>query len=102
MSVVFLLDLRRRLEKVYMSSRSSGVLRFVLQSYIDSRLIAFLSFRLFQWFRLIIQNRPHEDDDDLRGLDDISDVRNGFFATRTLHPAFDARRLVILKVCANL
>ena len=71
-------------------------------SYIDSdgRLIALPFF--FQWFRLIVQNRPHEEDDDLVGLKDISDVRNGLFAATMFRRVFDARELVILKVCANL
>ena len=56
----------------------------------------------FQWFKLIIENRPHDDDDDTRGLDDISDIRNGFFGTNMIHSIFDKREFVILKVDANL
>ena len=37
-----------------------------------------------------------------REFDDINDVRNGFFATLSMHAPFDKRRLVILKVHANL
>jgi len=49
------------------------------------------------WFKLIIENRPHDDDDDTRGLDDISDIRNGFFGTNMTHSIFDKREFVILK-----
>jgi len=100
--VVFLLDLRRMVEMVYISSHSSGILRYVLHSCIDGHQIGSLSSRFFQWLRLIVENRPHEDDDYVGGLEDINDVRNGIFATSTIHRFFDARKLVILKVCANL
>ena len=71
---------------------------------LNGHLIASLSsgLCLIQWFKLIIQNRPHDDDDDIEELNDINDVRNGFFANRAIHPFFDARQLAILKVRANL
>ncbi len=37
----------------------------------------------------------------LTGLVDINDARNGFFATTTIHPAFDGRSIAILKVCTQ-
>ena len=68
---------------------------------ITNPLIASFAFGHFQWFRLIIENRPHEHNDNIRGLVDINDVRNGFFATRTIHAAFDGRVAAILKVSAK-
>ena len=100
--VVFLLDFRQMLEMVYISSHSSGVQRYVLHSCIDDHLIDSFSSRLFQWFRLIVRNRPDEDKDYVGGLEDINGVRNGIFATSAIHRSFDTRKLVILKVCVIL
>jgi hypothetical protein len=86
-----------RLEMVYISSHSSGVLRYVLHSCIDGHLIGSLSSRLFQWFRLIVQNRPHEDNDYVGGLENINDVRNGIFATSTLHRSLTHENLSFSK-----
>ena len=55
---------------------------------------------LLQWLRLIIENRPH--DDDLGSLT-INDIRNGVFGANSLqHPYFDQRKVVVLKVCPHL
>ena len=51
---VLLLELTQMVEMVYMSSHSSGVLRYVLHSCIDGHLIGSLFSRLFQWLRLIV------------------------------------------------
>jgi hypothetical protein len=53
---------------------------------------------LFQWFRLIIENRPNYEED-VTELNDINDIRNGVFANVLVHNFFDRRRIVILKVC---
>lgn len=51
----------------------------------------------FQWFRLIIDNRPNYDED-VTQLNDINDVRNGVYASSQIHTEFGPRRVVILKV----
>lgn len=52
----------------------------------------------FQWFQLIIANRPRYDED-VTTLNDINDIRNGVFASATIHQVFDSRHIAILKVC---
>lgn len=84
----------------YISSHLSGVPKYVLQTPIDNLITSF-SFGHFQWFRLITENRPHEPDDNISGLRDINDIRNGVFTTKTIHPAFDGRNAAILKVGAK-
>lgn len=49
-----------------------------------------------EWFRLIVDNRPSYSED-VSQLRDINDIRNGVFATATLHLLFDPRWVVILK-----
>ena len=90
------------MEKGFISSRTGGVLTYVLHSYVEwpSNRLPFLW--SFQWFKLIIENRPHDDDDDTRGLNDINDIRNGFFGTTLIRSKFDKREFVILKVDAIL
>jgi hypothetical protein len=52
---------------------------------------------LLQWLQHIIDNRPH--DENLDSLT-INDIRNGIYATDTLHNHhFDPRDVVVLKVC---
>ena len=55
---------------------------------------------MLQWFRLVVDNRPH--DENLDSLF-INDIRNGFCADDTLHDHFfEARDVVVLKVCPPL
>lgn len=53
---------------------------------------------LFQWFRLIIANRPKYGEN-VGTLNDINDIRNGVFANAFIHSPFDQRFAVVLKVC---
>jgi hypothetical protein len=53
---------------------------------------------LFQWLRLIIENRPSYEEN-VTDLVDINDMRNGVFASSPIHFAFDKRDVVVLKVC---
>ena len=53
---------------------------------------------LFQWFRLIIENRP-DYGEKVGTLDDINDIRNGVFASPAIHAPSDQRFAVGLKVC---
>jgi len=53
---------------------------------------------LFQWFRLIVENRPNYSED-VAGLGDINDIRNGVFAAAQIRNGFDPRHIVVLKVC---
>jgi hypothetical protein len=53
---------------------------------------------LFQWFRLIVENRPRYNED-VTGLDEINDIRNGVFTNHLIHAAFGPRQIAILKVC---
>ena len=53
---------------------------------------------LFQWFRLIIANRPKYGEN-VGTLNDINDIRNGVFASAAIHSPFDQRFAVVLKVC---
>jgi hypothetical protein len=54
--------------------------------------------QLFQWFRLIIANRPKYGEN-VGTLNDINDIRNGVFACGNIHSPFDQRFAVVLKVC---
>jgi hypothetical protein len=45
-----------------------------------------------------VQNRPKYGED-VEGLDDINDARNGVFAAAQIHNGFDLRDIVVLKVC---
>lgn len=51
-----------------------------------------------QWLRLIIENRP-KNGENVTGLGDINDIRNGFLAMDVVHRYFDPRKIAILKVC---
>jgi hypothetical protein len=53
---------------------------------------------IFQWLRLIIENRPKYGER-LASLRSINDIRNGVFANNSILQGFDARSAVILKVC---
>ena len=53
---------------------------------------------LSQWFRLIIANRPKYGES-VGTLNDINDIRNGIFASPSIHSPFDQRFAVVLKVC---
>ena len=53
---------------------------------------------IFQWLQLIIQNRPHYDEN-MEDSTDIDDVRNGVLADAGMHHPFNLREEVILKVC---
>ncbi|KAF8509116.1 hypothetical protein BU17DRAFT_7722, partial [Hysterangium stoloniferum] len=55
-----------------------------------------VSLRLFQWFQLIIGNRPNYSED-VEDLDDINDSRDGVSANSMIHNIFDSRRIAILK-----
>ena len=57
-----------------------------------------VSLSLFQWFQLIVQNRPHYDEN-VATLNDINDVRNGVLANILIHNSFDPRHIAVLKVC---
>ncbi|KIJ27646.1 hypothetical protein M422DRAFT_238976 [Sphaerobolus stellatus SS14] len=51
-----------------------------------------------QWLQLLINNRPHEDEDDMDDLKSICDIRNGFILTGSVHKSgFDPRLAAILK-----
>jgi hypothetical protein len=52
----------------------------------------------FQWFRLIVENRP-EYRENVTDLNDINDIRNGVFAATQIHTVFEPRHVAILKVC---
>ena len=56
---------------------------------------------LFQWLRLIVENRPHYNEK-VENLNDINDIRNGIFANELIHKGLDSRIAVILKVCHTL
>lgn len=75
-----------------------GVLRYVSSVYV-LRGISFLW--LFQWLRLIVENRPHYSEN-MRNLNDINDIRNGVFANELIHKGFDSRKAVVLKVYHTL
>jgi hypothetical protein len=51
----------------------------------------------FQWFRLIVLNRP-TNGENVTTLDNINDIRNGIFANSILYCAFDLREVAVLKV----
>jgi hypothetical protein len=53
---------------------------------------------LFQWIRLITFYRPDSRDRNT-GLLDINDIRNGFFACKAIHSAFDQHFIACLRVC---
>lgn len=74
-------------------SRISGAPKYILRSCVDC--FPFL----FQWLRLIVENRPSDNPNDEEGLDDINDIRNGVFTLIQIHGEFDQRRVVVLKVC---
>ena len=57
-----------------------------------------LPFLPLQWFQLIIANRP-TNGENVAQLSDINDIRNGVFSNNSIHTAFDARDVVILRVC---
>ena len=46
---------------------------------LNGHLIASLSAGLFQWLKLIIENRSREDDDDIEEFDDINDASQWLF-----------------------
>lgn len=55
---------------------------------------------LFQWLQLIIANRPHYAEENLDSMRSINDVRNGISAADDIrNQYFDARSVVVLKVC---
>jgi len=54
-----------------------------------------------QWLSLIVENRPSNSPEAEEGLEDINDVRNGFFAFSSIHVAFESREIAILKVCQS-
>ena len=90
------------MEMVYILFPFSEVPRCVVAVYISTLgryLIGFLFGGLFRWLRLIVENRPQYDDEDVDDLDNISDVRNGVFANSIIHAGLDSREAVILKVC---
>ncbi|KAF8341791.1 hypothetical protein F5887DRAFT_1218252, partial [Amanita rubescens] len=49
-----------------------------------------------EWLQQIIENRP-KDDENVKELNEINDIRNGVFANSGIHRAFDRRRAAILK-----
>jgi hypothetical protein len=54
---------------------------------------------LLQWFKLIVDNRSHDEDKDLDSVT-IDDIRSGIYADDSLHNHdFDPRHIVVLKVC---
>jgi hypothetical protein len=56
---------------------------------------------LFQWLGLVIRKRL-PDNEDLRTLTSINDIRNGFLGHSSVHDAFDRQRIAILKVCFEI
>ncbi|KIJ57367.1 hypothetical protein M422DRAFT_773951 [Sphaerobolus stellatus SS14] len=51
-----------------------------------------------QWLQLLINNRPHEDEDEIENLESICDIRNGCILMDTIHnQTFDPRLAAILK-----
>ncbi|KAI9464739.1 hypothetical protein HD554DRAFT_2121312 [Boletus coccyginus] len=51
-----------------------------------------------EWLKLIIQNRPQGDEQRLRTLKSVNDIRNGIMgATGLVHSYFDSRRAAVLK-----
>ncbi|KIM36071.1 hypothetical protein M413DRAFT_78713 [Hebeloma cylindrosporum] len=49
------------------------------------------------WFRVIIDNRPCLDREDVKTLNDVDDIRNGFLANRFIHTEFELWQVAILK-----
>ncbi|KIM36072.1 hypothetical protein M413DRAFT_14175 [Hebeloma cylindrosporum] len=49
-----------------------------------------------EWFRLIVESRPCHDED-VKTLDDVDDVRNGFLGNHLLYSVFEPREVVVLK-----
>jgi len=47
-------------------------------------------------------NRPTDDYDDVQGLNDINDIRNGIFVSNVIHSLLDQRFIAILKVCVKI
>jgi hypothetical protein len=86
-------DILGHMEQVYISFRISGVLKYVPQS--SGKMSDHL---LFQWFRLIVENRPSYNEE-VTALRDINDIRNGVFVSIMLHHGIDAGHAAILKVC---
>ncbi|KAF7977086.1 hypothetical protein HWV62_4663 [Athelia sp. TMB] len=52
--------------------------------------------RSSEWFQSIIANRPSYGED-IAGLTDINDIRNGFFSNPNARALFDCRNVAILK-----
>ena len=91
-------ELHQNTELVCISFPITGVPKYVVQSWTGNISDRLPFLRLFQWFQLIIQNRPSYNEN-MTNLDDINDIRNGVFAAAQIHLAFDPRDVVILKVC---
>jgi hypothetical protein len=88
----------KTMEVVYTLFPLGGVLRYVFNVHV-LRGLSFLW--LFQWLRLIVENRSHYSEN-VGNLNDINDIRNGVFANELIHKGFDSRKAVILKVYHTL
>ena len=75
----------------------NGVLMYVRHSSFAGVIPDHLPSLPLQWFRLIVENRPH-DGENVTDLNDINDIRNGVFSATQIHTVFDARHIAILKV----
>jgi hypothetical protein len=96
MFIAFSQDSMQVLEMVPISFHSNGAQRYVIKPC-GGVLSDLLIIWLFQWFRLIVENRPTYNED-VTDLSDINDIRNGMFINTIIHAKFDKRVVVFLKV----
>ena len=86
-------------DMAYILSPINGALRYVRRLFYTGMVSNHLHFlRSLQWYMLIVTNRP-KDKDNVDKLHGINDIQNGLFVGTNVHRPFDARRLVLLKVC---
>ena len=100
-SVMFVVsgqELIQRMELVYISFPFSGITKYVVQLWAGKISDCRLFVQQSQWLRFIVENRPHHAEN-VRDLNDFSDIRNGIFSANHIHGPFDQRRVVIFKVC---
>jgi hypothetical protein len=91
-------ELNQTMELVCTSFPMSVVPKYVLQycaGKISDRLPCF---GYFSGFGSSLENRPNYSED-VAGLGNINDIRNGVFAAAQIHNGFDPRHIVVLKVC---
>jgi hypothetical protein len=90
-------EAQKKLWMPFISFLFSKALKYVLYSHMEVH-GQLLFFRPFQWIQHIVARRAHYDED-VAGLNDINDVRNGMVTNPLIHRSFDRRTVVVLKVC---